>query len=338
MTVLNIGVVLNKAFVFGAALAILLVVLFFLDISLGSVYVPLSDILKPRGIYGEIIRIIRLPQAVGAVIIGADLAVAGATMQAVFRNPLADPYITGTASGAVLGVLLGMVMLFLFHIKAVIYIEPAFGFAGAMLATLMVIIAGGKNDKMSIILAGISVSVLFSALVMIMDSYVLTISPSFISVIYALFGTLSGLNWNVDTIIATISIPALAYVALSGKRLNLIMMSDEIAQSSGISPGHERLRALAASGVLTAVSLSFTGIIGFVGLITPHMVRLSIGDADNRKVIPLAALLGASVLSFSNFASKMLIHDVAVPITAITSLIGAPVMIYLIRKGRSIGN
>lgn len=322
-----------------AVLLLFLFVLVLLNLMIGSVYIPLSGVFYPTEIYREIIYIIRLPEAVGAIIVGADLAIAGAVMQSVFRNPLAEPYVTGTASGAVFGVLVGFSIgvfarsLFGF---ALIF-EPAFGFIGAMAATALVIIFSRRGDWLSLILAGIAISILLSAFVMLLDSYLLTKTPSSLSILLLLFGTLSGLNASTDIIMALLTVPSIIYILYSSKKLNLIMISDEVAQSSGVDPGRFRLLMLVMSGVLTAAALSFTGIIGFVGLITPHIIRLMLRSANNAAVIPLAAVLGASILLLANFLSKVLIPETTVPITAITSILGVPMLMYLIKKGDYFG-
>lgn len=324
---------------YAAVLLLALLGLLLLDLMIGSVYIPLSGILSPTEVYAEIIYVIRLPQAIGAIIVGVDLAVAGAIMQSVFRNPLAEPYVTGTASGAVFGVLVGFTVgilagnLFGF---ALVF-EPVFGFVGAMAATAVVIMFSRRGNWLSLILAGIAVSILLSAFIMLLDSYLLTRTPSSISILLLLFGTLSNLNLGADAIMAAITIPALAYVLYSSRRLNLIMISDEVAQSSGVDPRRFRRIMLVASGILTAAALSFTGIIGFVGLITPHVTRLVLKTANNAAVLPMAAALGASILLLSNFLSKILIPETTVPITAITSILGVPVLMYLIKKGDYFG-
>ena len=322
-----------------AALLAALFALVLLNLAVGSVYIPLKDLLHPSGAYAEIIYIIRLPEAIGAVIAGASLAVAGAVMQAVFRNPLAEPYVTGTASGAVLGVLCGFAVGILVHglFGFALILEPLFGFAGAMLATVLVIMIGRRGEWLSLILSGIAISILFSAMIMLLDSYLLARTPSSFSILLLLFGTLANLNATTDAIMAVIAIPCILCAIYYAKKLNLIMISDEVAQSSGTNPGRFRKEMLVLSGVLTAAALSFTGIIGFVGLITPHIIRLFGRNVDNAYVIPMAAMLGASVLLLSNAIARIAIPDTTVPITAITSIIGVPMLIYLIRKGDFFG-
>ena len=319
----------------GALLLILLFVLFLLNMMIGSVYIPFSSVLNPGGAYREILQIIRLPQAVGAIIIGIDLAVAGAVMQSIFKNPLADPYITGTSSGAVLGVV-GSLFVGSFAAqfnRFSIYLQPLFGFLGALFATFLVIGFGRKRTGLTLILAGITVSIFFASLVTIAESYLLTRNASSFSIFMLLFGSLGSLNWSYDILIIAASTPVLLFLFSSAKKLNLIMMGDELANSAGINSDRFRIVMLLGSSVLTSLALSFTGIIGFVGLIAPHIARFLIGGVDNSKVLPVCGLAGAAILLFANFASKALIPETVIPITAITSLVGAPVLIYFIVRG-----
>lgn len=317
-----------------ALLLLTIAVLFVLNLSIGSVYVPLSELLNPTGVYKEILMIIRLPEALGAIVIGLDLAVAGAVMQSTLRNPLADPYVTGTASGAVLGTVIGLSigLLSIALNKFVILLQPVFGFFGAMLATILVIMFSKRGNWLTMVLAGIAVSILFASFVTIMDSYLLARTSSSYSIFLLLFGSLGGLNWNKDLVIIVSSVPVLLFLMLSSKKLNLIMMGDEITHSTGVNAHGFRITTLFASGILTSLALSFTGIIGFVGLIAPHIARSALKDVNNAKVLPVCGLIGASILLFANFASRIIIPNTVVPITAITSLIGAPILIYFIKK------
>jgi iron complex transport system permease protein len=321
------------------AMIALTAALFVANLIWGSVSIPLQYLLHPMGIYSTILFVLRLPQAYGAVIVGIDLAVAGAVMQAVFRNPLADPYITGTASGAVLGSLAGIA--FAAMVPGVFFLatllQPAMGFAGALLATLLVVLTGRKGGWLALILAGIAVSIFLSSLATITDSWLLANGTASFSIFFLLFGSLGSLNASSDIIITLASVPVLLFIFWSGKKFNLMAIGDEVANSSGVDASRLRSIMITASSVLTALALSFTGIIGFVGLISPHITRLAIKDADNSKVLTLCGLVGAAILLLANLLSKIIIPYTVVPITAITSLIGAPALIYLIRRGRWIG-
>ena len=316
-------------------LLLLIVALFLVGMIIGSVYIPPGALLNPTGPQREILSLIRLPEAVGAIIIGIDLAFAGAVMQSIFRNPLADPYITGTASGAVLGTVGGIyVGAFISQLRNLtIFLQPLLGFMGSLAATALVIILGRRRFWLTLILAGIAVSIFLSALVTIAESYLLISSPSSFSIFLLLFGSLGSLNWDYDIIIIASSLPVLIFLALSARKLNVVMMGDELAQSTGINAGSFRAAMLLGAALLTSVSLSFTGMIGFVGLIAPHIARLLLRDSDNAVVLPVCGLVGAALLLLANSLSKALIPETVIPITAVTSLIGAPLLIYLVKRG-----
>ncbi|ADY01130.1 transport system permease protein [Vulcanisaeta moutnovskia 768-28] len=306
-----------------------------LNIFIGEVIVPLGALLDPTQAYRVIIMDIRLPEILACIVVGTDLAVAGAVMQAVFRNPLAEPYITGTASGALLGALLGLLINVLFKVGSPsIILMPLLSFLGAMLATI-VVVAFGRGGWLSLILAGIAISIMFSSIVMILDTYLLTIIPTLPAIVYLLFGTVSGINWGDDITMISVSLPVLTYIMVSAREVNLLMISDEVAQASGTNPKAFRNLLIVLTGLLTAVSVSFTGIIGFIGLVTPHLTRLSISSSDNSRVIPLSMISGSTIMLYANVVSKVLITGTVMPITAITSLFGVPVLLFLLRGGRN---
>ncbi|WP_084019930.1 FecCD family ABC transporter permease [Vulcanisaeta thermophila] len=314
----------------------LLIVGVLLNLSVGEVFIPIGYILDPSPLYRVVILDIRLPEALAAVVVGVDLALAGATMQSIFRNPLAEPYVTGTASGALLGALLGILIAVPLGLGGPVpyVLMPMLAFLGALASTSLVVLFG-RGEWLSMILAGIAVSIMFSAVVMILDTYILAMRPTLTlpAVVYLLFGTLSGVNWVDVAVMLIISTPCITYLALKTHELNLVMISDELAQSGGVEPKAFRNNMLVVTGLLTASAISFTGIIGFVGLITPHLTRFLANTSDNRRVIPLSAILGSTVMLYSNVLSKVLVPGVAIPITAITSLFGVPTLLILLRRG-----
>ncbi len=314
----------------------LLILGILLNIVVGEVIVPLGMVFDPAQTYRVIILDIRLPEVIACIIVGANLAVSGAVMQSVFRNPLAEPYITGTASGALLGALIGLfinVVLRLGSLSSMI-ILPILSFVGAMFS-IAVVVMFGRGGWLSLVLAGIAVSIMLSSAVMILDTYLLTILPTLPAVVYLLFGTVSGVNWSEDLVMLCVSLPVIAYLLSSSREINLIMMSDEVAQASGVNPGQTRNVLITLTGLLTAVSVSFTGIIGFVGLVTPHITRLLISSSDNSKVMPLSIISGSTIMLYANIISKVLVPGVVMPITAITSLFGVPILLILLRGGRN---
>jgi iron complex transport system permease protein len=267
--------------------------------------------------------------------VGVNLALSGAVMQAVFRNPLAEPYVTGTASGALFGALLGLLVIAVFRVRGLesVTLIPILSFVGSMVATILVI-AFGRGGWLSLILAGIAVSIMFSSLVMILDTYIITLVPTIPAVIYLLFGTVSGITWNEDVLMVIVSLPIIAYLLLSSRELNLLMMNDDVAQASGVNPRLLRAVLIVLVGVLTAITVSFTGVIGFVGLMTPHITRFLVGGSDNSRVMPLSLISGSVIMLYANIVSKVLVSGVIMPITAITSLFGVPTLLILLGGAR----
>lgn len=302
------------------------------NIIVGEVLIPPSSLLDPPQALRVIIVDIRLPEVVACLVVGADLAVSGAVMQSIFRNPLAEPYVTGTASGALFGALLGLLINTLLRVRGLesLALIPMLSFVGSMVATLLVVVFG-RGGWLSLVLAGIAVSIMFSSMVMILDTYIMTILPTLPAVIYLLFGTVSGVTWGEDVIMACVSLPIIAYLLTSPREINLLMMGDDVAQASGVNPGRMRTLLIVLVGLLTAVSVSFTGIIGFVGLVTPHLTRLLIGSSDNSRVMPLSMVSGSTIMLYANVVSKVLVSGVVMPITAITSLFGVPTLLILLR-------
>jgi len=298
----------------------------------GEVIIPVNKLLDPPQVYRVIILDIRLPELLACIVVGANLSVAGAVMQSLFRNPLAEPYVTGTASGALLGALIGLLISITSRIGSSfsIVLMPVFSFIGAMVAIALVL-TFGRGGWLSLVLAGIGVSIMFSSIVMIIDTYLLTIIPTLPAIVYLLFGTVSGINWNEDLAMACVSLPTMAYIIVSAREVNLLMMSDEVAQAGGVNPGFSRAIFITLTGLLTAISVSFTGIIGFVGLVTPHLTRLLLKSSDNSRVIPLSIISGSTIMLYANVVSKVVIPGVVMPITAITSLFGVPVLLILLR-------
>ncbi|MFB6470491.1 MAG: FecCD family ABC transporter permease [Vulcanisaeta sp. AZ3] len=306
-----------------------------LNILIGEIAIPINALLDPSRVYRVIMFDIRMPEVVACIMVGVNLALSGAVMQAVFRNPLAEPYVTGTASGALFGALLGLLVIAVFRVRGLesVTLIPILSFVGSMVATILVI-AFGRGGWLSLILAGIAVSIMFSSLVMILDTYIITLVPTIPAVIYLLFGTVSGITWNEDVLMVIVSLPIIAYLLLSSRELNLLMMNDDVAQASGVNPRLLRAVLIVLVGVLTAITVSFTGVIGFVGLMTPHITRFLVGGSDNSRVMPLSLISGSVIMLYANIVSKVLVSGVIMPITAITSLFGVPTLLILLGGAR----
>jgi iron complex transport system permease protein len=270
----------------------------------------------------DIVGSIRLPRVLAAFFVGASLAVAGAAMQALFRNPMADPYILGTSSGGALGASLAIVFLSGLFV-------PVFAWAGAVVAILIVWSIAGRKGVISVetlLLTGIAVSFFFSAIV----SFLIAVAGE--NVHQILFWLMGGF-WNAspsDAILsACILVPAGLLLFFMGRDLNALSLGEETAAHLGIDAARARWSVLGASTLLVAGAVSIAGSIGFVGLVTPHIVRMLLGP-DNRVVIPACILAGGILLVISDTITRTFFSDL--PVGIITAFIGAPFFIWLIHK------
>jgi iron complex transport system permease protein len=270
----------------------------------------------------DIVGSIRLPRVLAAFFVGASLAVAGAAMQALFRNPMADPYILGTSSGGALGASLAIIFLGGLFV-------PVFAWAGAVVAILIVWSIAGRKGVISVetlLLTGIAVSFFFSAIV----SFLIAVAGE--NVHQILFWLMGGF-WNAspsDAILsACILVPAGLLLFFMGRDLNALSLGEETAAHLGIDAARARWSVLGASTLLVAGAVSIAGSIGFVGLVTPHIVRMLLGP-DNRVVIPACILAGGILLVISDTITRTFFSDL--PVGIITAFIGAPFFIWLIHK------
>jgi len=268
----------------------------------------------------DIVGAIRFPRVLAAFFVGAALAVAGAAMQSLFKNPMADPYILGTSAGGALGASVAIVFFSGLFV-------PAFAWAGAVIAILIVWSIAGRRGVISVetlLLTGIAVSFFFSAIV----SFLIAISGE--NVHQIIFWLMGGL-WNASPADALLSagilVPAGALLFLMGRDLNALSLGEETAAHLGIDAARARWIVLGGSTLLVAGAVSIAGSIGFVGLVCPHIVRMLLGP-DNRVVIPACILVGGILLVVSDTLTRTFFSDL--PVGIITAFIGAPFFIWLI--------
>jgi iron complex transport system permease protein len=272
----------------------------------------------------DIVGSIRLPRVLAAFFVGASLAVAGAAMQALFKNPMADPYILGTSSGGALGASVAIIFLGGLFV-------PVFAWVGAVIAILIVWSIAGRQGVISVetlLLTGIAVSFFFSALV----SFLIAIAGQ--NVHQIIFWLMGGF-WNASPSDAILSACILVLAGLllffMGRDLNALSLGEETAAHLGIDSARARWAVLGGSTLLVAGAVSIAGSIGFVGLVTPHIVRMLLGP-DNRVVIPACILAGGILLVISDTITRTFFSDL--PVGIITAFIGAPFFIWLIHKRR----
>ncbi len=270
---------------------------------------------------------VRLPRIFMAGLVGAGLAVSGAAYQGMFRNPLADPYLTGISQGAALGAVFG----FLIPAGIPETIIPMLAFSGAILcvAAVYFIARVGKTLPMTtLILAGVAIGAFLASI----TSYLLIISgDSAHGIIFWLLGTFSLADWWRVSIMAPYILVGIIIICLLARPLNVMQLDEEQAQQLGINVEKVKLILLAAATVATAAAVCFCGIIGFVGIIIPHTIRILFGP-DHRLLLPLAPIMGASFLILADTVSRTVLAPSEIPVGIITALIGAPFFIYLLMQ------
>jgi iron complex transport system permease protein len=272
---------------------------------------------------------LRLPRVLTAAAVGAGLALSGAVMQAITRNPLADPYLLGLSSGASLGavavLLLGAAVLL-----------PVAAFVGAMAAlvvTLLLASALGAITPTRTVLAGLAVSAFAGAVTSLVIFWTVT-GDSYREILGWLLGSLSGARWPAVAITVAAILIAGVPIMLTGRLLDSFAFGDVSAASLGVNVSATRWGLLAASALLTGAMVSVSGSIGFVGLVLPHAVRLLVG-AGHRALLPLAALSGAIFLVWADTAARSLFEPRELPVGIVTALVGAPVFALLLARRRS---
>lgn len=273
---------------------------------------------------------LRLPRVLSAFFVGGGLALAGAIFQGLFRNPIADSYLLGVSSGASLGAAAAIVFRLaspLANFAAVSF----FAFAGALAALALVFYFGRRNGAFSIfrlLLAGLGVGLFLSSLVALL---MLAAGEELKALIFFFLGGFSGSSWDTAWV-ALGSIPlALLAACYFAPELDVLLLGDETAASSGVRTERVQLIYAVLAALLTSISVSVAGLIGFVGLIVPHMIRLGFG-ADHRRLLPLAFFAGGTFLVLCDTAARALVAPAELPVGIVTSLVGVPVFLYLIHK------
>ena len=325
-------------------LLVLLVVLILVSVRLGSVPLSLGEILAAVGdrlfsggwesspMTRTIVWELRLPRICMAVVVGSGLALAGAAMQVVLRNPLASPYTLGMASAAGFGAALSLIAgVGLFGSREVLTVVNAFCFS--LLSSLLVL---GLSRMRSVtpgtlILAGIAMMFLFSAATSLLQ-YMGT-SEEITAVVFWLMGNLSRSTWAKTGLAAVAVLGALPVFLRLAWDFNALAAGDETAKSFGINTGRIRFLALVLASLVTSAAICFVGTIAFIGLVAPHMARMIVG-ADHRFLLPASCLLGAVLLLAADTAARTVLSPIVLPVGILTSFLGVPLFIYLIIKRR----
>jgi len=281
-----------------------------------------------------IILNIRLPRILLAGLVGAALAVAGATYQGLFRNPLADPYLLGVASGAGLGATIAFLIPFTISWMSFGAV-PLFAFIGAMVAVAVVysLARVGKTlPATTLILAGVALGAFLSSI----TSYLMTICGKELhGIVFWLMGGLSLTKWTEVWTVLPCILAGIIVIWLHARPLNVMQLDEEQAQQLGINVERVKLILLSAATLITSAAVCFTGLIGFVGIIVPHTVRLIWGP-DHRFLLPLSTLVGAIFLILADTLAHTLLPPTEIPVGIITAFCGAPFFLYLLRRRKGL--
>lgn len=334
-----------KGRVLTAALAGLLVGVMVIAVRVGAADIPLADLLKALGLPAApgtlesalnqtIILKLRLPRVLMAALVGASLAVAGATFQALFRNPMADPYVIGVSSGASLGATVAMLLALNFQFLGVGAV-PVLAFAGALGTVLIVYRLGRVGDSVSLLtllLAGIAVGSFLSAVVSLLVYFA---DQRLHQVIFWLMGGFDGASWSYVRLAFPYFILGIAVIVLHARELNALLLGEEVAGHLGVEVERAKRWLLAGAALLTATAVSTSGMIGFVGLIVPHALRM-LGGPDHRFLLPASAIAGAALMVAADTLARTVIAPTELPVGLITALSGGPFFIYILRNRKKI--
>lgn len=310
---------------------ILSIISVLLSLSLGSVKISLTGIFtvlsgNGTGINEQIIWNIRLPRTIVAALVGMSLAISGGILQGIMRNPLASPNIIGVSSGAGFA---GIVLLILFPENIGLLVP--FAFLGAMVTTVMIytIAWRGGSDPHRLILTGVGVSAFLGAGI---QSLMIFFPDRVHNVIGFMVGGLAARSWHHVSILAPYAIIGACLSYIMAKRLNILMMGDETAKSLGLSVERTRLVLITISSILAAASVSIVGLLGFVGLIVPHIARMFVGS-DYKYLFPASAFIGVGLVVYCDTFARMILDPVELPVGIIMAALGGPFFLYLLRKG-----
>ncbi|HID16842.1 TPA: iron ABC transporter permease [Candidatus Bathyarchaeota archaeon] len=282
------------------------------------------------GIEGTILIKVRLPRTAASVLVGGALAAAGAVFQGIFRNPMADPYVIGVSSGAALGAAVAIVLGL--GVKAFGGASISImAFLGALLSLAIVYRVskvGSSVPITTLLLAGISVSIFLSAIVALLE---VMAGTELHALVFWLMGGFSYARWKEVWAMLPSLIVGLPLLIAFSKDLNVLTLGEEEARHLGVDVEKAKKAFIAAGAFMTALSVSTSGLIGFVGLIVPHLTRILVGP-DHRILIPASWIFGASFLTLSDSLARILLAPSEVPVGIITALFGGPFFIYLLRK------
>lgn len=320
----------NKKMIYISSCIVILMFTMLISMKVGSIEISFKDLIvglitnESNGPMA-IIKDLRLPRVLAAIFIGANLAIAGVLLQAVMRNPLADPGITGISAGASLLSIIVMVF-----VPQLIYIKPLVAFVGGTIAASFVYIIAYKDglSPIRIILAGVAINALLGSISSILTMFN-TNSTS--SIQLWLNGSLTSVTYNDVKLLFIYTVLGICFAVLLANKCNLMALGDKTAQSLGINTNIQRIIISAVAVFLASVSTGVGGIISFVGLIVPHIARFLIGS-DHKFLIPFSATLGSILLLIADTLGRIIFKPYEIPVGLVMSVIGAPFFIHLLTR------
>lgn len=317
-----------------ALLFLLLIIALLFSISVGAFEIPLQKILhnnlEPQEI--AILFNIRLPRILLSALVGASLAISGAAIQGMFRNPLADPGLIGISSGSALAVALVLILPWQLSEFFNLYALSIAAFIGATISCIVIFNFARIGNNFSVtylLLAGIAINALMGAA----TGFLTYISndQQLRALTFWTMGNFGGSNWQQVLVCASIALPVIFFLSKNAHNIDLLILGEDEAKYLGVDCEKLKKRIVICSALLVGVSVAFTGIIGFVGLVVPHLIRISI--APNHKILlPISAISGALLLVVADSFSRIIISPAELPVGIVTSLIGGPFFLWLLLR------
>lgn len=323
-------------------LCVVLLLCLFVNISLGSVYIPVEDVFnavtgaKTKEAWSYIIWNYRIPKAITAILVGSALSLSGLLMQTLFRNPLAGPFVLGISSGASLGAALLIMGSSLFTgwytygIVNDISLALAASIGSFVVLLVVVVVAARIKDSMALLIIGLMFGSITAALVTVLSYF--TNAEQLRQYIYWSFGTVGNLSWTQILLLLIAVIVGIVLSIFSIKSLNALLLGEQYAKSMGVRIRPSRYVIIIATGLLAGSVTAFAGPIAFVGLAVPHLTRQIFNTTDHKILLPAVLIYGAILLLICDTIAQLPNTAYVLPINAITSIIGAPVVIWLLLR------
>ncbi len=326
-------------------LAVVLLLIFIVNISLGSVYIPLKQLFLAfmngeveKESWKSIALDYRLPKAITAIIVGSGLSISGLLMQTLFRNPLAGPYVLGISSGASLGVAILILGASFFGGTIAGFAFSSWGHAiaaslGAFLVLSAVMLAAVKvRNTMSILIIGLMFGSLTASVISVLAYF--SSANQLQQYLFWSFGSLGNLSWNEIIVLLTVFLIGITFVIFIIKPLNSLLLGENYAKSMGVNVKRTRNITLISTSLLTGVITAFSGPIAFIGLAVPHLTKLLFSTSNHKILVPAVAISGAIIMLICDSIAQLPTSEYTLPINAITSLFGAPIIIWLLVRKR----